>query len=568
MPRLLLRLLLFFSRPAPSFPFGLTLLSSSPRGSDNGTRGVIRINSNATRKTFGNFRCRRPAVPAPTLGWLILSSGPVSFAQPAHSPLSRTLFTTPSTPCSCPFIYAALPHQPFYTHCNQPIRQKEHRHAEVKAKCPPLILSSHRGSLQAHALDFTFMFVGSLYVFPLKTKQERARERYVPLVNWDELPSDTSDTAEVRRESNHANNLHNSTQPLSSPRPSSSSASTFENGHSTPVTLPSSSSSSSNTIILTTKSPTATGVADNRAHRISTHLNFIDTTTSSTPTTASPRSSATASTLGLISPSSSAVSPSVATFTSSVLAASGSVARPEVAIHPHTSSQFDQSSARYQSPVDNQKLDRDHPLVIVQRFKGILLTCFLVPLYLWWLLTFSGAMPANLSFWGRLGHFLRMLGISIPGNIFKLINHAVIPLFLVSILFMGPVLMMFLSNELPFQQAFDWASQRQHLRGLIGTRNFVVGPLSEEFIFRACMVAIVAHAGASSYAMIFGLPWVFGIGRTVKFHTPSYPPWSSRCNISKPHYTDRGVTNLGIVLHFLCLPLASQPICITDTSPM
>ncbi|KAF9959692.1 hypothetical protein BGZ72_009048, partial [Mortierella alpina] len=115
------------------------------------------------------------------------------------------------------------------------------------------------------------------------------------------------------------------------------------------------------------------------------------------------------------------------------------------------------------------------------------------------------------SFWGRLGHFLRMLGISIPGNIFKLFNHVVIPLFLVSILFMGPVLMMFLSNELPFQQAFDWASQRQHLRGLIGIRNFVVGPVSEEFIFRACMVAIMAHSGASSYAMIFGLPWVFGI---------------------------------------------------------
>ncbi|KAG9326356.1 hypothetical protein KVV02_003707 [Mortierella alpina] len=361
-------------------------------------------------------------------------------------------------------------------------------------------------------VGFTFMFVGSLYVFPLKTKQQRARERYVPLANWDEPPPDTGDAAEARRENNITNHHHNNAQPLSSPRPSSSSVFTFENGPSIPMDL--SSSNSSNTIILTTKSPTITGVADSRAHRISTHLNFIETTTSSTPTTASPRSSVTASTLGLISPSSSAVSPSVATFTSSIssiLATSGSVARPEVAIHPHTSSQFDQTNARYQSPVDNQKLDRDHPLVIVQRFKGILLTCFLVPLYLWWLLTFSGAMPTDLSFWGRLGHFLRMLGISIPGNILKLFNHAVIPLFLTSILFMGPVLMMFLSNELPFQQAFDWASQRQHLRGLIGTRNFVVGPVSEEFIFRACMVAIMAHSGASSYVMIFGLPWVFGI---------------------------------------------------------
>ncbi|KAF9958410.1 hypothetical protein BGZ72_000398 [Mortierella alpina] len=241
-------------------------------------------------------------------------------------------------------------------------------------------------------VGFTFMFVGSLYVFPLKTKQQLARERYVPLANWDEPPPDTEDSAEARTE----NSVQSNVQPLSSPRPSSSSVSTFENGqYATPVAL--SSSNSSNTIILTTKSPTISGVADNRAHRISTHLNFIESTTPTTPTTASPRSSATASSLGLISPSSSAVSPSVATFSSSMLAASGSVARPEVAVHPHTSSLHDQSYSRYHSPVDNQKLDRDHPLVIVQRFKGILLTSFLVPLYLWWLLTFSGAMPADLG---------------------------------------------------------------------------------------------------------------------------------------------------------------------------
>ncbi|KAF8941146.1 hypothetical protein BGZ58_001862 [Dissophora ornata] len=37
------------------------------------------------------------------------------------------------------------------------------------------------------------------------------------------------------------------------------------------------------------------------------------------------------------------------------------------------------------------------------------------------------------------------------------------------------------------------------------------GPISEEFIFRACMVATVSHSGSTSYAMVFGLPLVFGI---------------------------------------------------------
>ncbi|ORZ27470.1 hypothetical protein BCR41DRAFT_299941, partial [Lobosporangium transversale] len=107
--------------------------------------------------------------------------------------------------------------------------------------------------------------------------------------------------------------------------------------------------------------------------------------------------------------------------------------------------------------------------------------------------------------------FLELLGISIPQNIFKLFNHVVLPLFLMGVLFMGPVLMMFLSKELPFQQAFDWVTHRQYFRSLIGMRNFVVGPISEEFVFRACMVAIVAHTGAKSYTMIFALPLVFGI---------------------------------------------------------
>ncbi|KAF9432771.1 CAAX prenyl protease, partial [Entomortierella beljakovae] len=37
------------------------------------------------------------------------------------------------------------------------------------------------------------------------------------------------------------------------------------------------------------------------------------------------------------------------------------------------------------------------------------------------------------------------------------------------------------------------------------------GPATEEFVFRSCMVSIVAYSGASFSAMVFGLPLVFGI---------------------------------------------------------
>lgn len=43
-----------------------------------------------------------------------------------------------------------------------------------------------------------------------------------------------------------------------------------------------------------------------------------------------------------------------------------------------------------------QRLDRDHPLVIHRRFKGIFLTSTLVPIYLWWILNWSGALPSTL----------------------------------------------------------------------------------------------------------------------------------------------------------------------------
>ncbi|KAF9359183.1 hypothetical protein BGX26_012958 [Mortierella sp. AD094] len=262
--------------------------------------------------------------------------------------------------------------------------------------------------------------------------------------------------------------------------------------------------------IIMTKSP---GMADNRAHRSSTHLQFIDTpnTQSGSGSTGSLAVSSTSSTSLLASTTttttlpntSSAALSSLSSVSSFLISESSTTARPEVATHSHSSfTPYGPFQTRHQrsspplsrsthSPVDNQKLDRNHPLVIMQRFKGIMLTC--------------------LSFWTRLGYFLSLLGISFPENIFLLANHIVIPLILVGVLFMGPVLMMFLSNELPFQQTYDWRIQMRYVRGLTGMRNLVVGPISEEFIFRACMVAVVAYSGATSYAIIFGLPLVFGI---------------------------------------------------------
>ncbi|KAF9539668.1 hypothetical protein EC957_005128 [Mortierella hygrophila] len=163
-----------------------------------------------------------------------------------------------------------------------------------------------------------------------------------------------------------------------------------------------------------------------------------------------------------------------------------------------------------------QRLDRDHPLVIKQRIKGIVLTSVLITLYLWVVFSISGAIPFDQAS-QRVCAFLQLLGLTVPACGFaQWLHHIFTPLALVVILFLGPLVMMLIDSELPFQSRFYWKNQLQNLREWIGIRNYIVGPIAEEYIFRACMVSITATSGASPKAMIFGLPLVFGIGTFIR----------------------------------------------------
>lgn len=46
----------------------------------------------------------------------------------------------------------------------------------------------------------------------------------------------------------------------------------------------------------------------------------------------------------------------------------------------------------------------------------------------------------------------------------------------------------------------------------IGVRNLVAAPLTEELVFRACVLAVYQLAGAGRGAEIGRSPWVFGLG--------------------------------------------------------
>ncbi|KAI7888675.1 CAAX protease self-immunity-domain-containing protein [Mucor mucedo] len=71
---------------------------------------------------------------------------------------------------------------------------------------------------------------------------------------------------------------------------------------------------------------------------------------------------------------------------------------------------------------------------------------------------------------------------------------------------------MFFDRELPFQKHFDFHRDVvENVTTLVGQRNYMVAPLTEEFVFRSCMIAVLYQAGYSKNYLIFISPLYFGI---------------------------------------------------------
>ncbi|KAJ7150659.1 hypothetical protein C8R46DRAFT_914781 [Mycena filopes] len=99
---------------------------------------------------------------------------------------------------------------------------------------------------------------------------------------------------------------------------------------------------------------------------------------------------------------------------------------------------------------------------------------------------------------------LEALGIRFPENILWYLHAPV--------LFLGPLYAMFLAGTLPGQSNY---SLDHHFFDVfwtwIGLRNYLGGPLTEELVFRACVLAVYSMAGARPWKMIAFAPLVFGL---------------------------------------------------------
>ncbi|KAH9965960.1 hypothetical protein BC827DRAFT_1369031 [Russula dissimulans] len=84
--------------------------------------------------------------------------------------------------------------------------------------------------------------------------------------------------------------------------------------------------------------------------------------------------------------------------------------------------------------------------------------------------------------------------------------------FVTPALFLGPLYGRYLSGDLPFMDnmTFDERVRAGFSCSWIDIRNYIAGPISEEMIWRSCLVCAYRLAGASNTFLIFFTPISFG----------------------------------------------------------
>jgi len=86
-----------------------------------------------------------------------------------------------------------------------------------------------------------------------------------------------------------------------------------------------------------------------------------------------------------------------------------------------------------------------------------------------------------------------------------------IPAYLVTpVLFLGPLYGLYLSHDLPFMARWTFNEQVKDKFNWVGIRNYIVGPISEEVVWRSCLICTYRLAGASNTFIVFFTPVSFG----------------------------------------------------------
>ncbi|KIY71377.1 Abi-domain-containing protein [Cylindrobasidium torrendii FP15055 ss-10] len=162
------------------------------------------------------------------------------------------------------------------------------------------------------------------------------------------------------------------------------------------------------------------------------------------------------------------------------------------------------SYSKGQSAGDRQRLEtergRNHPDVIRARLTAAGLATAVSCCICYYVL---GLLESELDSGIVAIHTAERLGFA---SYHPILSHLVAP-----VLFLGPLYAMYLYEDLPFQS--NWSKEKftRDYVNLIGFRNFVAGPFTEEVVFRACILFAYHLCGASRTKMIFVAPLWFGV---------------------------------------------------------
>jgi len=138
--------------------------------------------------------------------------------------------------------------------------------------------------------------------------------------------------------------------------------------------------------------------------------------------------------------------------------------------------------------------NRNDPVIIKKRTVSVLLVCALLSLVLYNLLR-----PEHRT----LGKLVHVLGLRCNG----LLSALVLPLLLTVLLFLGPLSV----NACDGQLRSYFTYWKHHLRDPTFVRNIIIAPISEEFVYRGCILPLLSPRWASGAWSVLICPLFFGL---------------------------------------------------------
>lgn len=147
-------------------------------------------------------------------------------------------------------------------------------------------------------------------------------------------------------------------------------------------------------------------------------------------------------------------------------------------------------------------LNRDHPTTIKRRFLSVCCMMLLAPVFTHLLLKEEMLQK---------GDIYEYMGFRISG----MLSAMFLPLFLTAILFLGPLTMHFIAGTWKlYAEPMYWISSWQDL---VWLRNHIMAPLSEEWVFRSCMMPLLLQC-LEPFTAVFTGPFLFGIAHFHHIH--------------------------------------------------